>query len=193
MAQSEERQVWVNTATGMEVHERKGRDCPRIPSGDEWAVSRFSTFFFLLVASSFDTGCNNSGYPYKAQTPPLSAYRPTPSVSPVANQSAKVKVEIISEPVGARIEVNDNYVGDTPITVEILQDGGYFTRNTVIRASPTEGGDYVQTKYFSGSMPDAWHPETVGAERDQIPSRIFFDMRLGPVTPSVDVNVVPQN
>jgi PEGA domain len=106
-----------------------------------------------------------------------------PSVPPVPDQSAKAKVEILSDPAGARIEVNDNYVGDAPITVEIPQSGGYFTRNTVIRALPTEGGDYVQAKYFSGSIPDVWYPETVGAHRDQIPSRIFFDVRLGPVTP----------
>jgi hypothetical protein len=149
---------------------------------------------FCIAALTLDVGCSSS--PYRAQTPPLSAYRPVPSVpsaSAVPAQSAKAKVEIISDPAGARIEVNDNYVGDAPITVEIPEKAGYFTQNTIIRALPTEGGDYVQAKYFSGSIPDAWYPETVGAHRDQIPSRIFFDMRLGPVTPSVDVNVLPQD
>ena len=143
------------------------------------------------AALTLELGCSSTPPPsayWPAQTPPASAY-----AYRVPDQSAKEKVEIVTVPAGARIEVNDNYVGDAPITVEIPQDGGYFTRKTVIRALPTEGGDYVQAKYFSGSIADAWHPETVGAERDQIPSRIFFDMRLGPVTPSVDVNVVPQN
>ncbi len=66
----------------------------------------------------FGIGCSS---PYVAQTPPPSAYRPVPLVSPVPDQPLKAKVEIISEPAGARIEVNDNYVGDAPITVEIPQ------------------------------------------------------------------------
>jgi hypothetical protein len=56
----------------------------------------------------FGIGCSS---PYVAQAPPPSAYRPVPSVSPVPAQPAKAKVEIVSEPAGARIEVNDNYVG----------------------------------------------------------------------------------
>ena len=142
---------------------------------------------FCIAALTLDVGC--SSYPYWAQTPPLSAYRPVTSASAVPAQSAKAKVEIISDPAGARIEVNDNYLGDAPITVEIPEKAGYFTQNTIIRALPTDGGDYVQAKYFSGSIPDAWYPETVGAHRDQIPSRIFFDMRLGPVTPSINVTL----
>jgi hypothetical protein len=156
-------------------------------------VKAYLQLLLLSAVLALDAGC--SRYPYRAQTAPISAYRPTPSVqsvAPVPAQSAKAKVEIISEPAGARIEVNDNYVGDAPITVEIPQSGGYFTRNTVIRALPTEGGDYVQTKHFSGSIPDVWYPETVGTARDQIPSRILFDMHLGQVTPSVDVNVLPK-
>jgi hypothetical protein len=142
------------------------------------------------VALVVDVGCSSSQY--QAQTPIPSGYRPPPQL-PVSYEPRTKKVEILSDPAGARIEVNDNYVGDAPITVEIPQRASYFTQNTVIRALPAEGGDYVQVKYFSGSIPDAWYPETVGVHRDQIPSRIFFDMRLGPVTPSVDVNVVPQN
>jgi hypothetical protein len=53
LAQSEERQVWVNTATGIlslprntlvrkhetgEVHERERRDCSRVQGCEEWTV-----------------------------------------------------------------------------------------------------------------------------------------------------------
>ena len=139
----------------------------------------------------FGIGCSS---PYVAQTPPPSAYRPVPSMSPVPDQPAKAKVEIVSEPAGARIEVNDNYVGDAPITVEIPQDGGNFTQETVIRALPTEADDYVQSKYFRFT-PAISYGSGYGTEAkgDQIPSRIFFDMRLGPVRPAVDVNVIPPN
>ncbi len=140
----------------------------------------------LLLCAVFGVSCSST---YVAHTPPPSAYRP---VSPVPYQPTKAKVEIVSEPAGARIEVNDNYVGDAPITVEIPQNGGYFTQKTVIRALPTEAGDYVQAKHFSGNIPDVWYPETMGS-RDQIPSRILFNMHLGPATPSVNVNVIPPN
>ena len=94
---------------------------------------------FCIAALTLDVGC--SPYPYRAQTPPLSAYRPVPSVpsaSAVPAQSAKAKVEIISDPAGARIEVNDNYVGDAPITVEIPE-----------KASAKNGGANLPTKAHS--------------------------------------------
>jgi hypothetical protein len=69
-------------------------------------------------------------------------------------------------------------------TVEIPQkDDGRFKERTLIRASPTQAGDYVQTKVFSC-------PDFTG-NGDKIPSRILFEMHLGPATPSVDVNVNP--
>jgi hypothetical protein len=85
------------------------------------------------------------------------------------------KVEIVSEPAGARIEVNDDYVGDAPITIEILDGGGQFTKDTVIRALPTEGGDYIQHKLFFGKVEGPYYQHA----GDQIPSRILFDMRSG--------------
>jgi len=131
----------------------------------------FVPLLLCTVVFVFGIGCSSS---YVAQKPPPSAYRT------VSHESPTKKVEIVSEPVGARIEVNDDYVGNAPITVEIPQWTGQFYKNTVIRAIPNEAGDYVQSKYFS-----------VGSE--QIPPRILFNMRLGPATPSVNVNVVPPN
>jgi hypothetical protein len=99
------------------------------------------------------------------------------------------KTQIISEPPGARIEINGNYVGDAPITVELAQRGDYFDEDTVIRAIPAEGSDYTQTKRLLTS--DPWyHPGSAG---DKIPSRIFFNMHLASTTPTVEVNVIPSN
>jgi PEGA domain len=133
----------------------------------------------LLCTAVLVSSCSQR---YVAQKVTPSAYRPVPSVPYQPPQNKKV--EIISEPSGARIEVNNNYVGDAPITVTLQEYGDEFTRNTVIRALPTEAGDYVQTKFF--------YAGTFGTN-DRIPSRIFFDMHLGPATPAVDVNVVPSN
>jgi hypothetical protein len=145
----------------------------------------------LLCTAVLVSGCSQR---YVAQKVTPSAYRPAPAVPSVPVQPAKAKVEIISDPAGARIEINDNYVGDTPITVELAQNDGQFTQFTVIRALPNEAGDYVQSKYFLFQpATDYGSGYRTAAKGDQIPSRILFDMHLGPVTPSVDVNVVPSN
>ena len=154
------------------------------PSG-RLGVIRYSLCVLVAGTLLVGVGCSS---PYVAHTPPPSAYRSVAYRS-VPNQSGDKKVEVISEPAGARIEVNDDYVGDAPITLQIPQDAqdpGYFTKNTVIRAVPTEGGDYVQTKVFLGNISGVSYG-------DRIPSRLFFDMRLGPATPTVNVNVIPSN
>jgi hypothetical protein len=138
----------------------------------------------LLCTAVFGIGCSS---PRVSQTRPSRAY---PSVSSVAEVTQNKKVQIISDPPGARIEVNNDYVGDAPITLDILNlyGSGQFSADTVIRAIPNEAGDFVQVKHFAG------HPDKYGPEKsDQIPSRILFDMHLGPVAPTVDVNVTPAN
>jgi hypothetical protein len=145
----------------------------------------FVPFPLCTAVFVFGIGCSS---PYVAQKPPPSAYRPVQYRSAL-DQSGDKKVEVISEPVGARIEVNDDYVGDAPIALKIPQDAqdpGYFTKNTVIRALPTQGGDYVQAKVFVGNISGVSYG-------DRIPSRIYFNMHLGPATPSVNVNVAPSN
>ena len=82
-------------------------------------------------------------------------------------------VQIISDPPGARIEVNDDYVGDTPLEIKVAQHNGNFVNDTTIRAIPIQQGEYVQSKYFSGTFLPA-----------AIPSRILFDMGLQPVAPA---------
>jgi hypothetical protein len=96
--------------------------------------------------------------------------------------------------VGATGAGSTRNVGDAPITVEIPQNAGQFTQETVIRALPIEAGDYVQSKYFRFTPAiNPGYAHGTEAKGDQIPSRIFFDMHLGPVTPAVDVNVTPSN
>jgi len=118
------------------------------------------------------------------------ARQPIRSHAPAASQPQQYEppskqVEILSEPPGARIEINGDYIGDAPITATIPCDNGQFTRTTIIRALPTQPGHFVQTKFFTGSGYRM-------LRNDQVPSRIFFDMRLGPVSPDINVNVNQQ-
>jgi len=81
-------------------------------------------------------------------------------------------VEVESSEPGARIEVNNEYVGKTPTTLKIFGDkdgtfhnfGSYEYRVT---ASPVRAGQQAQTKVFKTG---GWFtPE------DRIPKRIFFE------------------
>lgn len=92
----------------------------------------------------------------------------SPRTSPT--RALKKKVQIVSEPVGARIEVNQDYIGVAPIAVEIEADRhGNFARKTSIVASPSgplpnNTPVYLQSGIFLMGQP--------------IPSRLYFDNRL---------------
>ena len=97
----------------------------------------------------------------------------------------QVVTEIISDPPGARIEVNGNYIGDAPITTRIRHHPAdkVVMGRVVIKALPREAGQYVQTKVFQGPQ----YP--FDPHRDVVPERIFFDMKLQPVDANVNVNL----
>jgi PEGA domain len=128
-----------------------------------------------------------------APSPPVVAPPAAPDVALQIAPTTERQVEILSEPPGARIEVNDNYIGDTPITTTFQCDtDSRFIENTRIRALPTQPGHYVQSKlFFGGYLTHArfaanYTPSTLN---DKIPARIFFDMGLGPVSRDINVNV----
>ena len=84
----------------------------------------------------------------------------------------KQTVQVVSQPAGARIEVNGRYVGDTPTTIEIESSPhGRFWKDTIIKAYPKDTG-YIQIKAFNG--------ESRWSISDQIPGRIAFDTRTDP-------------
>jgi len=89
------------------------------------------------------------------------------SNNPLPRQS----VQIVSEPPGARIEINGRYAGDAPTTVEIESSPhGRFWKDTIIKAYPKTG--YIQIKAFNG--------ESRWSISDPIPGRISFDTRIDP-------------
>ena len=79
---------------------------------------------------------------------------------------------VTSDPPGARIELNNDYMGTTPLTLDWL---GYtnnrFVNSYVVKAFPTHPGDYVQEKTFKGTRPGVYWG-------DEIPKHIFFDMNI---------------
>ncbi len=105
-----------------------------------------------------------------------------PGGAPLA--PSKKTIQIISEPPGARIEVNDDYIGDAPRSIEFPCDPeGRFVEPTLIVALPV-GSGYTQSKLFMG------HKYTISSPRgEKIPSRIFFDMRLRPASTDINVHV----
>ncbi len=83
------------------------------------------------------------------------------------------KVSIESSEPGVRIEANQDYVGETPLTLTIFgdKDGTFHNFGSpeyVIRALPAKPGQQVQAKVFRTG---GWF----GPE-DMIPKRIFFDL-----------------
>ena len=70
------------------------------------------------------------------------------SVSQRSSDITRFAVEIISAPPGAKIEINNDYIGKTPVTVEIegWEATRTFTRSHTIAAHPLKAGGYSQVK-----------------------------------------------
>ena len=83
-------------------------------------------------------------------------------------------VEITSEPSGAKIEINQGYVGETPLRYTFNGSVG-LAAYTTIRALPISAGQNTQTKIFRGN--------------EIIPARIYFDMNLRTEQPTLNLNI----
>jgi hypothetical protein len=84
----------------------------------------------------------------------------------------RLKIQIVSQPTAARIEVNGLYVGDAPLSIDIeASNDGRFWRDTIIKAYPKDTG-YTQIKAFNGKS--HW------AISDMVPPKLFFDTRVEP-------------
>lgn len=85
------------------------------------------------------------------------------STLPKASPSGKTLIE--SDPPGARIEINNQYVGTTPLRVNIPRLNADLSGISVsIIAYPTKHGQQVQSKY-------------IGSD-ESTPTHVFFDMSL---------------
>ena len=156
-------------------------------------TERAERLLLLMLLGAVLSGCQSPAR-YSTQAPrrhltPQQVAEHNARLGPYEAIATDRKIEILSEPAGARIEVNDDYVGDTPTTISVpCTPDGRFTENTVIRATPTRPGDYTQTKFFSGGYGYGYR-NLYRNLNSSIPKRIFFDMRLGPVPESIDINL----
>jgi hypothetical protein len=77
------------------------------------------------------------------------------------------RVDIRSEPQGARIMVSGYYVGETPMMVEIpCTPTGRFRQTTKIRLIPTEVGGRVESEIYPAGA--------------RVPSRLYFTAKALP-------------
>jgi hypothetical protein len=81
---------------------------------------------------------------------------PDPSIID-PSEIAATETEIVSDPPGARIELDDEYLGNTPLKVLLP-----FHDASTLRALPTEKGHCVQQKLLNGGHK----------------ARIYFNMSL---------------
>ena len=96
-------------------------------------------------------------------------------------------IEIISEPPGARIEVNDDYIGNAPCKVCVECDESFlFKRSTTISALPVNQGQQTQSKFFYGD-------HVLKSLCKQVPSKIFFDMNLVTTPNVINLNLNNKN
>lgn len=94
------------------------------------------------------------------------------------------KVQVESSTPGARIEVNEDYIGKTPLTLTIFgdRDGTFHnfgSKDFIIRAFPVSTNQFPQTKLFRTG---GWF-----SEEDRVPSRIYFDMEQPGTGLSIDL------
>jgi hypothetical protein len=121
-----------------------------------------STIFTALVFVI--AGCSTSG--------------PKPEKGPQGTIAYYVEVES-SEP-GARIEVDNEYVGKTPLTLKIFgdKDGSFHNFGKfdyTITTSPVRAGQQPQTKVFKTGR--------LFTGEDRIPKKIFFEFGQVPEAP----------
>ena len=108
-----------------------------------------------------------------------------PSYSNESSATKNFTVKIISEPSGAKIEVNNNYVGKTPLTIKVegWRDTQTFIRKHIIVAHPVQAGGETQVKYFTG-----WY-QPDKSYGDKIPNTIYFNMNLIRIPEQLNLNI----
>ena len=128
----------------------------------------------LLIALVFVAGCGEGDKASRINPAPRKSRINREFIDSLLadEQKAMLITKVTSDPSGARIEVNEDYLGVTPLEIQWnkLSDTrvitGSYTQHKVV-ALPIYQGQYVQTKWIYG---------------DRIPKTIFFDMSLHPMT-----------
>jgi len=84
---------------------------------------------------------------------------------------------VISDPPGARIELDDGYIGDALLEIQwdMSSTSELFIKSYEVKALPIYEGQYVQQKFF-------WR-------NDRIPKTILFDMYLAPAPQRYELEI----
>jgi hypothetical protein len=90
--------------------------------------------------------------------------------------------KVISDPPGARIELDGDYIGDAPLEIrwEGWSANRVFYKDHTLRALPIHEGQYVQSKFFRNGV---FEP------RDQIPKTILFVMNLSEAPKRYEIDI----
>lgn len=95
-------------------------------------------------------------------------------------------IQINSKPQGMRIEIDEDYIGETPLTITIdktrddwLVNAKSYGSTMTIVAYPKVSGQSSQPKIFQ-------------TYSNPIPSEIYFDMYLSPVNEPINININKQ-
>jgi hypothetical protein len=105
-----------------------------------------------------------------------------------ASELPKFRIAIDSDPEGMRIEVNNEYIGKTPVTYTVAGNadrsfnGAWVQRGDIefVATPPHDVANlFVQKKSFS--------PSAFFKQGDRIPERIFFDMHEKTSNLQIDV------
>ncbi len=103
-------------------------------------------------------------------------------VAGCATEPRTKTIEIITEPPGAKILVNEDYIGESPCTITVpASKTGFFTHYTTIEAMPISAGQRPQLKTFAGGVSTSYD--------DPIPSRIYFNMNIVTRPINIDLSV----
>lgn len=81
-------------------------------------------------------------------------------------------VTIVSRPIGARVQINGRYVGNTPLVVDFAVDKfGHAVRDIEVRAIARAPGAVDDVRWFPASDGNASY----------IPSLLAFDLNILPL------------
>ncbi len=98
---------------------------------------------------------------------------PTDKVERGRQGTIAYQVKIDSTDPGARVEVNHDFVGVTPVEIKVWgdRDGTFHnfgSADFIIRVHPVKEGQSIQTKVFRTG---GWF-----AREDRVPQHLFFDL-----------------
>ena len=172
------------------------RDCVRFNNSDHTIEATLSG---ISQTKNFNGGFPGGSEDFNDTIPTkvifdLQPLGRTTSLS-TASDYVHPKTEFITDPPGVKIEIDSNYIGNSPITYTWPGDRRHYYALTndcpkfcdsshIIKAIPVNTGQYVQTKYFSGGFSQG--SETMNTP---VPAKVFFDMHLKSLPAEFDINI----